>query len=410
MKIPILGAGLIASIGIATAVGQQAKAESTPTRASAADREKAFAAMLEGQRYMWLVSRTRSQAVMATNASLAKSAFARAVETDPSLAEAYTAMAELAIVAPPGDSASAIDLAKRAVKIDPDNIGAHRILARLYTFGSGLNTNQFNAAEAALAVAEWKEVARIDPRNPEAWAFLAELHDELKQPAQRVAALRQWLAASQPVDVGFYRRVMGGAEDLRPEAASIKLGIALTNAGEFREAVETLSIVIADAPDNTLALEYLAKALVAVDARTASLSVQPLQQAAFGDPTNLTLVRLLAEAQVRSGRTEDAVGGLTKTAARLLETDRNAAASVEVVLGDIYAGARRVPEAVTAYEKALKTRAIGGMPVASTDRDFAILVFGKIIEVYRAANRLADANAVRDRARRLLDTADLFAS
>ncbi|MBA3769903.1 MAG: hypothetical protein H0X08_05310, partial [Blastocatellia bacterium] len=133
MKIPILAAGLVATLGIATATGQQAKSNSTPTRASAAEREKAFAAMLEGQRYMWLVSRTRSQTVMATNASLAKSAFARAVETDPSLAEAYTAMAELAIVAPPGDSASAVDLAKRAVRIDQDNIGAHRILARLYT-------------------------------------------------------------------------------------------------------------------------------------------------------------------------------------------------------------------------------------------------------------------------------------
>jgi tetratricopeptide (TPR) repeat protein len=404
MKIAVLSIALAATSAVA--MGQSPTPRPTPVRASVEARERAFAAMLEGQRYVWLAGRTRSQAAMSTNTSLAKAAFLRAAEADPNLAEAYTALAELAVELPPGDAAAGADYANRAIRIDRNNLGAHRVLAVIHTFRSGLNTNQFNAEAARLAVAQWSEVARIDPRNAEAWAFLS----ELKNPKERITALRRWLAGAQPTDANFYRRTMGGGADLRPEAAAVKLGVALTNSGEYREAIEVLSLVVADSPENTQAIDFLAKAVEASNGASVAPAAQSLQQAVFADPTNVRLIRLLAQVQQKSGRLDDAVAGLNRSTERLLAVDRNLAAEVQVVLGDIYANAKRVPEAVAAYERALKTRSIEIVPVAAADRDFAIMVFGKIIDVYRAANRTSEANAVRDRARRLLETSDLFAT
>lgn len=395
--------------GLVSAGAAQPVATSTPKKVNAEGRERAFAAMLEGQRHLWLMSRTRSQASQLANATLAKAAFTRALEIDPGLAEAYTALAEIAVSVPPGDAAAAIDLAKRAIAISKDNIGAHRIVARLHTYRSGLNNNQFDASTGRLAVASWSEIARIDSRDSEAWAFLAELYDRLSMPTERIAALRKWQAGAQPTDPGFYRRTLGSSADLRPEAAAFKLGSALAKAGENREAIETLSLVIADSPENTDAVELLSKTIENADAAIASLAIQPLQQAVFESPTSLKLVRLLADVRRTSGRLQEAIDGLVKTSARVAEADRGAAADIEVILGDVYAEEKQVTEAVAAYEKALRTRDIAAIPVAATDREFAIRVFGKIIDVYRTANRLPEANVVRDRARRLLETADLFA-
>ena len=106
----------------------------------------------------------------------AKSAFQSAVELDPALAEGYTALAELALSTPPNDVDEAIGLAGLAAHIDNDNFGAHRIMARLFTYKSNLNTGIINQTFATKAVSEWKEVTRLDPRNAEGWAFLSEFY------------------------------------------------------------------------------------------------------------------------------------------------------------------------------------------------------------------------------------------
>jgi hypothetical protein len=59
-------------------------------------RELAYAKLLEGQRYIWNISRPRSQTSLANAVRLAKQSLQKAVELDPTLAEGYTALAELA--------------------------------------------------------------------------------------------------------------------------------------------------------------------------------------------------------------------------------------------------------------------------------------------------------------------------
>ena len=131
-------------------------------------REQAYGKLLEGQRYVWGITRQRGQGP-SSNVKLAKQAFQKAVELNPNLSEGYTALAELALSAQPADMNEAISLASIAVKIDKNNFGAHRILSRLYTIKSGLNDGKLDDANTQKAIGSWKEIARLDPRNAEAW-------------------------------------------------------------------------------------------------------------------------------------------------------------------------------------------------------------------------------------------------
>ena len=83
---------------------------------------------------------------------------------------------------------------------------------------------------------------------------------------------------------------------------------------------------------------------------------------------------------------------------------------MQITLGDIYQQANLFGEAVAAYENALTVRGIAKEePVLEDERDFAMRVFGKIIDTYKKANRPAEAKAVIERARELLGKNDLFA-
>lgn len=371
---------------------------------------QAYAKLLEGQRYIWKSNPMRSQSGAANNAKLAKAAIQAAVELDPTLAEGYTALAELAISTPPSDIDEAINLALIATKIQPNNFGGHRILARLYTYKSQLHNGIVNQIFAAKAITEWKEVARLDPRNAEAWAFLSEFYDNASKPAEQIDALRKWVAAATPLESQFYRRVMGGRETLSPESATTKLATALIRNGKSKEAVEVLAILIADDPDNSEALNLLREALENAGSDAGGIAVESLQQAAFANPENTAIVVLLAQVQARNGKTDEAVKLLRETSAKLAASDKVSASSLQVSLGDIYSGTDRVNEAVAAYEKAFELRGIKeGAPVAERDREFVMQVFEKMIRAYKLANRTADVRAVIQRARKLLGKEDLFA-
>lgn len=373
-------------------------------------REQAYAKLMEAQRYIWRSNPMRPQPGQANNMRLAREALQRAVELDPTLAEAYTALAELAITSPPNDVEEAISLAMIATKLEPNNFGGHRILARLYTYKSRLTTGSLDSAFAAKAISEWNEVVRLDPRNAEGWAFLSAFYEETGKSDEQIEALRKWVASATPLETQFFRRVMGGRESLSPESASMKLGPALMKAGRSQEAVEVLSLVVADEPENNEAVELLREAIESADTKTAAAAVESLQQAAFANPANVSLVGLLAQVHARAGKFDEATKVLQGASERLTGSDKTSASSLQVSLGDIYAGADRHDEAVKAYESALTLRGITGTALVEQDeREFVMAVFEKIIQVHKNANQPAEAKSAIDRARKLLGKDDLFA-
>ena len=376
-------------------------------------REQAYAKLLEGQRFTWSSKRLRSAAGIDTTSRLAKQAFQKAVELDPAMAEGYTALAELEIskrtAVGEKEVDEAISLAALATRIEPDNFGGHRLLARLYSVKSGLKNPKVDPAFADIAVAEWKQIARLDPRNAEAWAFLSEFYAKTNKPDEQIDALRKWLSAAPPVDVQFYSFIMGPQANLQPEAASLKLGPALLKAGRTQEAIGTLSIVVADDPDNAEAIDLLREALEATKGETAAVALEALQQAVFANPGNVSLVNMLAQVQARSGKMDDAAKLLRSSAAKLAGSDKGGASVLFVTLGDLYNGADRHAEAIIAYEEALEVRGLGkATAIADDDREFAMFVFEKMIQTYKGANRPDDVRAVIDRARKLFGKDDLF--
>lgn len=373
-------------------------------------RERAYAKLFEGQRFVWNAGRLRSQAGIAGTSRLARQAFQRAVELDPLLAEGYTALAELAIGSPQGDIEDAIGLASLAIRVRPGNFGSRRILARLFTFKSQLNTESIDKTFADKAVAEWREVARLDPRNAEAWAFLSEFYNRQGRTEDQIAALEKWLASATPIDMQFYRRFMGADANLSPENASLKLGAALLKAARTREAIKVLSVLIADDPNNYSALDLLRSALESSNAGAAATATLALQQAVYSNPGNVSLIGLLAQVQARSGRLGDAVGLLNDSADKLTAADPPTAAVLTVLLGDLYRQASQTSEAVAAYERSLEIRGLTAAAVLAEDgREFAIQVFTKIIDTLKAGGRTGEVKAVIEKARKFLGSNDLFA-
>jgi tetratricopeptide (TPR) repeat protein len=374
------------------------------------DREQAYASLLEGQRYIWIMSRQRSQTAATAGAQSALQALQKAVELDPTLSEGYTALSELVLSTPPNDIEEAIALANLAAKVNPNSYGARRILARLYTIKSRLNGGALDAEWTQKAIGEWKEIARLDPRSAEAWAFLSEFYNRTNRNGERIDALERWLASATPLETRFYRTVMGMQEDLSPESATLKLGAALIKADRAREAVEVLSRAVADEPDNTEAVDLLREAIENSDTESSAKAIEALRQAVYANPSNLTLVELLAEIQARLGKTDEAIKTLQSVIVKLSQSDKNSAANLQISLGDIYAEADRTKEAIDAYEEALKLRGIDKTALATDDEsEFAVRAFGKIISTYKNANLYTEARAVIDRTRGIFDKEDLFA-
>jgi tetratricopeptide (TPR) repeat protein len=373
-------------------------------------REQAYAKLLEGQRYMWMMTRARGAASVNASARLARQALQKAVELDPNLSEGYTALSELVLSAPPNDIEEAISLANIAAKLNSNSYGARRLLARLYTIKSRLNGGILDTVWTQKAIVEWKEITRLDPRSAEAWAFLSQFYDRTGKTSERIDALERWLASAAPLETLFYRRIVGMQEDLSPESASLKLGSALIKAERSREAVEILSRVVSDDPDNSDAVDLLREAIETADGESSNKAVEALRQAVYANPANLTLVELLASVQARSGKIDDAVKTLRNAIEKLSQSDKSAASNLQISLGDIYAEAERTGEAIAAFEEALKMRGISDAELTTDDEsEFANRVFGKIIATYKNTNRYVEARAAIDRARLVLNKEDLFA-
>jgi len=373
-------------------------------------REQAFVKLLEGQRILWGLRNSRRRSPNdGDRAQLAGKSLKSAIELDPTLAEAHTALAELILNTTTSDIEEAILLTQTAVKINHDNFGGHLILARLYTIKSKFDRGGIDATFTEKAIGEWKEIARLDSRNAEAYAFLSELYRKTNKTPERIGALQNWLSATAPLEMRFYQTVMGGESDLSSESASLKLGEALLEIGKYKESIEILSRSIADNPENAPAVELLREAVQTADVNSSAVARQALTQAVYANQENVSLISLLAQIEAKAGNVDRAAKILNEFSAKFGDTDKISAAALQIALGDIYADSNQSNESVAAYENALKVRGVASETVVGDrERDFTIRALEKIIQVYKGANRPVDVELSIERARLLLGKQDLF--
>jgi tetratricopeptide (TPR) repeat protein len=130
-----------------------------------------------------------------------------------------------------GEPAAAIDLLRRSVAIDADDLQGHRELARLYR-----STDQPGRATRTL-----ERALLIQPFDPEIHARLAEIHEAGGDWREAVGA-RAAVVALEPAD---------------PVAARYRLALAMSRAGDPLEARRELLRTLENAPLYEDALELL---------------------------------------------------------------------------------------------------------------------------------------------------------
>ncbi len=365
-------------------------------------RAQAYAKLLEGQRY--LSAARGAGGITRDGLRSAQQAFQQAATLDPTLAEAHTALAEVAFYFQ-NDTEQAEREAVVAAKIDANNFGAHRILSRLYALKAGLDSDKLDRAAADRAIAELREVARLSDNDAEAYALLGELYQLTGLEREAIEAFTRGAAAPTGVDARFYQVISQGGE-LTPDAAAARLAEAQLHAGHADEAVTAIRRALSVNPENARALELLEQAADAGgDTRAA---IGDLERTANASPDNADAVRLLARLLARSNRVDEAVARLRATAAKPVASGKNGGRFLlQLELARILADALRYDEAVAAYDEALKARGIGNTRLAAeTDKQLARTLLGNIVELQRLSGKADAARQTIERMGLLLGADD----
>lgn len=367
------GAATGASQGGAARAGAQA---STPRE----KRAQAYAKILEGQRYLMNARRGDTETIR-----LAQQAFQQAAALDPTIAEAHTALAEIAFF-----SLQDLEQARReatlAAGIDRDNLGAHRMLARIYSLRSGLREGNPERAVVERAIAELREVARLYPSDAESWALLGEFYLATGRNEEAIDAFTRWSAAPPASDARIFQFITNGRE-LSPDAAAARLGEALTSAGRTTEAIAAIRRAIALNPENREYLLLLNEAFEAGGSKDSG-AIAEMQRMVAADPANTTAVQLLARALARSGRLDEGVELLRSRLKGSIE-DYN----YYLMISYLYNQARRGNEAVAAARKALELAPANRQEMATN----------ALLALSSAQERAGDPRGSEESLRRILE-------
>ena len=222
-----------------------ATAPVNPLLAGASQLPSAYDAYIRGRGFLYRWDKPG-------NYDRAKQQFQAALQTDPRFALSHIALAETnlglyRVRRDPSDLAAAKDAANQAIQLKSNLAGGHIVLGAILT---ELNSPDQATAELELAI-------KLDPRDPSAYRVLARLyrsqkrHREAEQTYQRAIAMRptDWIGYS---DLGFYyltRQRQAEAEvqlrkviELTPDnhLGYRNLGTALLSAGKDPSQAEAM--------------------------------------------------------------------------------------------------------------------------------------------------------------------------
>lgn len=377
---------------------------------STESRRQAYAKLLEAQRYIYRMLMQRTQSGLSMYADQARTALLASLQYDPGISESYVALAELTLLTS-SDFNEASALCSLATKLNKDSIGGHKFLARILTKQTGFLGPRTDSEIAAKAIREWKEVVRLDPRNAEAWAMLSELYDRTGKANDEIDALKRWEAASMSSDAGWFRRIVGGRpEELMPEQAPSRLAFALGKAGRTKEAIEVLAQQLSDDPDNTEILAQVDEIIGTAKPELLAQAIEPIRQIVVTHPGSLRLLEYFAGLTAKAGNMNEALGLLRSAGDKLATTDRPAAATLQISIGDVYSARGQFVEAAASYEKALSVRGVDAARTLDPDeKEFVMAVIDKLINAYKRSNKIEEARSAIERARKLLGRNDIFA-
>ncbi|MEO6390377.1 MAG: tetratricopeptide repeat protein [Pyrinomonadaceae bacterium] len=369
-------------------------------------RAAAYAKLLEAQRQYFTLRRSNNDLVVNRTLALMRKTLDQAILLDPKLAEALTLRAELAFYFPPTDWAEAERLATRAAAANPDNLGAHRLLSRIYSLQSGLGRKKVDETIAAKAIEELRQVTRLSTTDTEGWALLSEFYDQAGRTEEALNAMQRWSAAPETMDGRFYSAVVPKHE-LSTDAAFARLGATLIKSGDPAAAITPIIRAITLDSKNGEYVDLLQAAIDESGMGTDAI-VSELKRLVATSPDGLGLLRVLAATQARAGKVDDAVATLRSGLARVdKEEDNQESWLLRENLTEIYLDAGNYDGAIAVYGELLQRAGIGDAPLASdSDREMAGELIPRIIAAQKSAGKYAEAAQSIERLRRLFGPGD----
>ncbi len=258
-----------------------------------ARRTAALTDLLKAQRHLWTADRQQTLVENVELRNAAKTTLITALDKDPTLAEAYTMLAELELTSQSQNVSEALAFTELATRANPANFGGLRLKARILTRLTKMTEADVDRNLVVKAISAWNQVVKLDPLNAEALAFLSRLYEANGEPEQQIAALQKWTGAPVPAENGFYRAVMGRDAELTPETASLTLAAVLIKNGRTEEAIDIVIRILIDDPDNRQAARIATGAIDSAPKAGREKIAEKLRSALSSNPGNKALISLV---------------------------------------------------------------------------------------------------------------------
>jgi tetratricopeptide (TPR) repeat protein len=362
MKI-LLSSAVIAFVAGATAISAQTAAP-TAGQASAG-----AAASVESTRadayYYFTLGHLQEEQYELTNdpdmASQAIESYKKALELEPDSAVILVRLAD--VNADSQHIRDAVVQAQQALKIDPNNVDAHRILARIYVRTLGdVNAGQVQQENLAKAVEELQAILKIKPNDTYSALWLARLYRFENQHAEAENVLRGVLKQEPDngpaleqlsqilVDEGRSQEAItlltrAAGDSGSPDVYGL-LGDAYSQSKDYPHAEEAYRQAIEGDPDDTGHRHGLAEALLQQGKYTDAL--EQFKKLSQLEPDSSENYLRMAQLQRRLGQLDQAQASLTK--AKQLSPD-----SLEVLYNQalLYEDQDRFNDAIKLFSDAI---------------------------------------------------------
>ncbi|MHB8527603.1 MAG: tetratricopeptide repeat protein [Candidatus Acidiferrales bacterium] len=257
----------------------------------------------------------------------------------------------------------AIHQAQTAIQQDPDNLAAHRLLARIYIHNLGdASANDRQKETISLAIEQLKAVQRLDPSDVQSQLWLAHLYGFENKPQQSEQVLRGVLSHASDNEGALEQLSQLYLDEGRPQdaiallknAASTSntatlydlLGTAYAKTHNFPKAEEAYQRAVTLEPDEVSHRKGLAQALLSNNKYQEALS--QYERLTKLEPDN-------AENYLRMSQIYRHLGQLDNAESNLMQAKKYAPGSLEVLYNEalLYEAQARYKDAVQVLSDAI---------------------------------------------------------
>ena len=253
--------------------------------------------------------------------------YKQALKADPNSAAISEELAEFYVAA--GLLSDAESDAQKTLANNPKDLGALRMLARIYTSQIGGPNNRINQDMLKKAIDQYKKISEVAPRDVDAWTMLGRLEKAAQDNAEAERAFKKALEV-----------------DPDNEEALTGLSLVYLDLGNSQAAADTLKL-LAEKNPSAGSLKTLAEAYEQM--KEFGLAADALKKAVALNPPNAAELRQeMAEDLVYAQRYPEAL----QIYQDLVADDPNDAQSY-MRISQIYSRQRKFNDAVAASEKAL---------------------------------------------------------